>query len=117
LGSHWHGSLCEYKNVIHNSVGIDQKLTVCTKCSRGETAAQRPSIDALVSLLLAAPDHADRLVRECLPALHDILADVHRSSDVYASALSLLGEITNTAAYSLSIIGSGIIEIVVQWLR
>lgn len=99
------------------SAGFDHKLTICTKCSQGETAAQRPSIDALASLLLAAPDHADRLVRECLPALHDILADAHRSSDVYASTLSLLVEITNTAAHSSLIIESGVIEAVVQWLR
>jgi len=99
------------------SAGIYQKLTACAKSSNGETAAQRPSIDALASLFLAAPDHADRLVRECLPALHDILADVHRSSDVYTSALSFLAEITNKTAHSLLIINSGIVEAVVQWLR
>jgi hypothetical protein len=52
-----------------------------------------------------------------LPALHDILDDVHRSSEVYTSTLSLLAQITNKAAHSLLIIESGIIENVVQWLR
>jgi len=66
--------------------------------------------------MFAAPDHADPLVRDCLPALHDILEDVHRSSEVYISALSLLANISNESAYSLLIVESGIVPCVVQWL-
>ena len=71
----------------------------------------------MTTLLLAGPDHADRLIRDCLPALREILEDVNRPSEVHARALRLLAEITATAAYSGAIIQSGLVECVVQWLR
>jgi hypothetical protein len=115
LGAPWHGSQREYYNVFFsNSL---RRVTVCTLYSHGEPRAQRPSVDALVTLLLTSPDHAGRLVSDSLPALRDILEDDHRSLDVYISALSLLAEIANTAAHSLLIIESGITKCVVQWLR
>ena len=88
-----------------------------TSSSRnGEKGAQHASIHALATLFSAAPDHADQLVTDSLPALCDILEDVHRSLEVYAGSLSLLTDIARQSPHSI-IIESGIISCLIEWLR
>jgi hypothetical protein len=84
--------------------------------SNGEKGAQQASIHALSTLFLAAPDHADQLVSDCLPALCDILEDVHRSLEVYIESLALLTDIARRSPHSI-IIDSGVIRYLIEWLR
>src|SRR6266550_3661718 len=70
--------------------------------------AQHTSINALATLLSAAPDHANQLVSDSLPALCDILEDFHRSLDVHSSSLSLLTTIAQHSLWHRIIIESGI---------
>ena len=82
----------------------------------GEKAAQHPSIVALSTLFLAAPDHADQLLSDSFPAICEIMMDVHRSLEVYSSALNFLYEIVKKFSHS-TIIESSIISCLIEWLR
>ena len=78
--------------------------------------AQQSSLDALYSLFMAAPDHADRLVIDSLPNLRDILRQDGLVVDVYEKALYLLLEIVKQSPHSV-IIRSEIVVDFVRWLR
>ena len=95
-----------------------QFIYVCTIQLRLGTAkkrAQQSSLDALYSLFTAAPDHADRLVRDSLPNLRGILRQEGQVVGVYEKALRLL-EIVRQSPHSV-IIKSGIVVDLVGWLR
>jgi hypothetical protein len=94
------------------SINIDSKL----RFRNGEKGAQHASIHALATLFLAAPDHADQLVLDSLPALCDILEDVYRSLEVYTGSLGLLTDIARQSPHSM-IIESGITGSLIEWLR
>ena len=87
-----------------------------TRSRNGEKRAQQSSLDALYSLFMAAPDHADRLVIDSLPNLRDILRQEGQVVDVYEKALYLLLEIVRQSPQSV-IIRSGIVVDFVKWLR
>ncbi|KAF8337678.1 armadillo-type protein [Amanita rubescens] len=65
---------------------------------------------------VAAPDHANQLVSDSLPAVCDILEDFHRSLDVHFSSLRLLTDIAQHSPWHRFIIDSGIIAALVMWL-
>ena len=65
---------------------------------------------------MAAPDHANQLVSDSLPALCEIMMDVHRSLEVYAISLSYLKKIVEQSSHS-TIIESPIISCLIKWLR
>ena len=65
---------------------------------------------------MAAPDHADQLVEDSLPALCDILEQEDLFLGVYTSALRLLTEIVKESPHSV-IIESGIVVYLVRWSR
>ncbi|RDB26380.1 hypothetical protein Hypma_006519 [Hypsizygus marmoreus] len=81
----------------------------------GEKGAQQYSLDALYVLFLAAPDHAERLVTDSLPALCHILHHDDLSLVVYTSALRLLLEVARQSSHT-TIIESGMAEHLVKWL-
>jgi hypothetical protein len=87
-----------------------------TRSRNGEKRAQQSSLDALYSLFMAAPDHADRLVSDSLPNLRDILRQEGQVLDVYGKALYLLLEIVKQSPHFV-IIKSGIVVDFVRWLR
>lgn len=111
------GSSLAYIAVSGSHITIHNNLNSSFSSKRnGEKGAQHASLHALSTLFLTAPDHADRLVQDCLPALCDILEDNQLSLDVYTSALDLLTEITMQSSHSL-IIECGIVAYLVVWLR
>ena len=65
---------------------------------------------------MAAPDHADRLVKDSLPTLCDILKQEDQFLGVYIKALHLLLEIVRQSSHTV-VIESGIVEDLVRWLR
>jgi hypothetical protein len=65
---------------------------------------------------MAAPDNADRLVRDSLPNLRGILRQEGQIVGVYEKALCLLLEIVRQSPHS-AIIKSGIVVDLVRWLR
>jgi hypothetical protein len=65
---------------------------------------------------MAAPDHAEQLVKDSLPALCDILEQEDLFLGVYTSALRLLTEIVKQSPHS-AIIESGIVVYLVRWSR
>jgi len=83
----------------------------------GEKDAQHASVNALATLFSAAPDHADQLVSDSLPALRVILEDIHRSVEVHFSSLGLLANITQHSPWHRIIIDSEIIPSLIVWLR
>ena len=87
-----------------------------TRSRNGEKGAQQSSLDALYSLFMAAPDYADRLVRDSLPNLRDILRQEGQVVGVYGKALCLLLEIVKQSPHS-AIIKSHIVVDLVKWLR
>ena len=105
----YRGSHCKlyfYFWGLHNSI----------RSRNGEMRAQQSSLDALYSLFMAAPDHADRLVIDSLPNLRDILRQDGLVVDVYEKALYLLLEIVKQSPHSV-IIRSDIVVDFVRWLR
>jgi hypothetical protein len=82
----------------------------------GEKAAQQSSLDALYSLFMAAPNHADRLVTDSLKALCHILEKEGQVLGVYFNALRLLVQIVKQSSHS-PVIESGIVDDIVRWLR
>ena len=87
-----------------------------TGLRNGEKRAQQSSLDALYSLFMAAPDHADRLVSDSLPNLRDILRQEGQVVGVYQNAFYLLLEIVKQSPHSV-IIKSDIVVVLVGWLR
>lgn len=65
---------------------------------------------------MAAPDHADRLVADSLPALRDILQVEGQVLDIYVKALYLLLSIVKESVHS-RVIKSGIVDDLVHWIR
>ena len=65
---------------------------------------------------MAAPEEADRLVDESLPALCEIFKRESDVLDVYVSALGLLLEIVRQSPH-IPVIESGILVDLVRWLR
>lgn len=84
--------------------------------SNGEKGAQQSSLRALYTLFMAAPDHAEQLVKDSLPALCDILEQEDLFLAVYTSSFRLLTEIVKQSPHS-AIIESGIVEYLVRWSR
>ncbi|KDR76392.1 hypothetical protein GALMADRAFT_140093 [Galerina marginata CBS 339.88] len=82
----------------------------------GEHSSHRSAIMALSTLFLAAPDHADRLVADSLPALCHILEDLNRTIYVYEAALRFLSEVVHRFPH-LVIIESGIMQHVTPWIN
>ena len=87
-----------------------------TRSRNGEKGAQQSSLDALHSLFMAAPDHADRLVSDSLSSLRDILKQEGQAVGVYEKALCLLLEMVKHSSHSV-IIKSDIVVNLVKWLR
>ena len=87
-----------------------------TEPRNGEKSAQQSSLDALVSLFKAAPDHAGRLVADSLPALCDIFEQEGEVLGVYVSAFGLLLEIVQQSPHT-PVIKSDILVDLVRWLR
>ena len=87
-----------------------------TRPRNGEKKAQESSLDALYSLFMAAPDHADRLVSDSLFNLRDILRQEGQVVAVYEKALLFLLEIVKQSSHSV-IIKSDIVVNLVKWLR
>lgn len=87
-----------------------------TRPRNGEKRARQSSLDALYSLLKAAPDNADRLVSDSLPNLRGILREEGQVVGVYEKALCLLFEIVRQSPHSV-IIKSDIVVDLVSWLR
>ncbi|KAG6832805.1 hypothetical protein H0H92_009424 [Tricholoma furcatifolium] len=81
----------------------------------GEKGAQQSSLQALFSLFTAAPDYAEQLVVDCLPALQNLLKEDDLSLPIYFGALRLLAEITHKSFHS-AIVESGIVGDLVRWL-
>ncbi|KDR80999.1 hypothetical protein GALMADRAFT_222596 [Galerina marginata CBS 339.88] len=81
----------------------------------GGRGTQQESLHALCTLFLAAPDHAERLVTESLPALCDILDSEGLVIEVYNESLHLLHEIVQQSPHP-PIIKSGIVLYMVKWL-
>jgi hypothetical protein len=84
--------------------------------SKGEKGAQESSLDALCALFQAAPDHAERLVKDSLPALRDVLGKEDLALGVHRKAFNLLFKIVQQSPHS-PVVNSGIIAYVVRWLR
>ena len=82
----------------------------------GESEAQQSSLDALYSLFMAAPNHADRLVTDSMEALCAILEKEGQVLGVYVNALRLLVEIVKQSDHT-PVIESGIVVDLVKWLR
>ena len=87
-----------------------------TRSRKGEKGAQQSGLDALYSLFMAAPDHADRLVSDSLPNLREILRQEGRVVAVYKKALCLLLEMVKQQFHS-EIIESDIVADLVKWSR
>ena len=95
---------------------ISGDLRNSTRFRKGEKRAQESSLDALYSLFMAAPDHADRFVSDSLPNLRGILKEEGKAEGVYEKALDLLLEIVKQSPHAV-IIKSGIVVDIVKWLR
>ena len=91
-------------------------LHVSTSFRNGENGAQQSSLDALYSLFMTAPDHADSLVSDSLPNLCNILRQEDHVLGVYERALYLLLEVVKRSPHS-AIIKSDIVVDLVKWLR
>jgi len=95
---------------------FSQRLANEYPYSNGEKGAQQSSLRALYTLFMVAPDHAEQLVEDSLPALRDILEQEDLSLGVYTSAFRLLTEIVKQSPHS-TIIKSGIVVYLVRWSR
>lgn len=84
--------------------------------SNGEKGAQEASLEALCALFQAAPDHAERLVKESLPALCYVLGKEDLALGVRHKAFHLLFKIVQQSPHS-PVVNSGIVAYVVRWLR
>lgn len=74
------------------------------------------SLRALSSLYSTAPDQAQMLVGDSLPAICQILEDVHTEIEIQICALEFLERITNRSPHSL-FLKSGIIPCLIKYLR